>query len=84
VKRALITGGAGFIGSHLVLAPRTRGPVAVLDNLYRGRQEALAGCLNQVRLSRPMSGTQTRCWRFSTASTSPIISPKNVVNVCLT
>lgn len=38
--RALVTGGAGFIGSHLVDALRQRGiPVAVLDNLATGRRE---------------------------------------------
>ncbi|MFS8543804.1 MAG: NAD-dependent epimerase/dehydratase family protein, partial [Limnochordales bacterium] len=36
--RALVTGGAGFIGSHLVDALVARGArVAVLDNLATGR-----------------------------------------------
>lgn len=38
--RALVTGGAGFIGSHLVDALRQRGiPVAVVDNLATGRRD---------------------------------------------
>jgi UDP-glucose 4-epimerase len=43
VTRILITGGAGFIGSHLVdrlaLDPSNR--IVVLDNLRRGRRENL-------------------------------------------
>src|SRR4030095_469489 len=38
--RSLVTGGAGFIGSHLVDALVARGDeVAVLDNLATGRAE---------------------------------------------
>lgn len=39
-KRACVTGGAGFIGSHLVRALKERGiEVRVLDNLSVGRKE---------------------------------------------
>jgi UDP-glucose 4-epimerase len=42
--RTLVTGGAGFIGSHLVEALLARGDeVTVLDNLSTGRRENLAG-----------------------------------------
>jgi UDP-glucose 4-epimerase len=39
----LITGGAGFIGSHLVRRLSARGPVTVLDDLSSGQKENLAG-----------------------------------------
>ena len=36
----LVTGGAGYIGSHAVLALADRGwPVSVIDNLSNGRRE---------------------------------------------
>jgi len=40
--RILVTGGAGFIGSHLVHRLQERGEVRVLDNLRTGRRENLA------------------------------------------
>jgi UDP-glucose 4-epimerase len=44
--RALVTGGAGFIGSHLVDALAGRGDrVVVLDDLSTGRRENLAAAL---------------------------------------
>jgi UDP-glucose 4-epimerase len=47
--RCLITGGAGFIGSHLAEAAVSRGwAVTVLDNLSSGRLENLAPVLNDV------------------------------------
>jgi UDP-glucose 4-epimerase len=46
--RALVTGGAGFIGSHLVDALVARGDeVAVVDDLSSGHEANLAGALEQ-------------------------------------
>jgi UDP-glucose 4-epimerase len=45
--RSLVTGGAGFIGSHLVDALVARGDdVLVLDDFSSGKQENLAGALD--------------------------------------
>ncbi len=42
MRRFLVTGGAGFVGSHLVAALRDRGDeVVVLDNLNTGHAEAV-------------------------------------------
>jgi UDP-glucose 4-epimerase len=47
----LVTGGAGFIGSHLVEALVERGDrVRVLDDLSSGRLENLAGCTGDVEV----------------------------------
>ncbi|NBR71334.1 MAG: NAD-dependent epimerase/dehydratase family protein [Proteobacteria bacterium] len=39
----LVTGGAGFIGSHLVHRLQSHAPVHVLDNLTTGRRDRLVG-----------------------------------------
>jgi nucleoside-diphosphate-sugar epimerase len=51
-KRALVTGGAGTIGSHVVdlLVERGAAEVVVLDNFVRGRRENLAGALASGRV----------------------------------
>ena len=50
-KRILVTGGAGFIGSHFVEAALQKGlRVKVLDNLSSGRLDNLSSCLVDERL----------------------------------
>jgi UDP-glucose 4-epimerase len=51
VSRALVTGGAGFIGSHLTeRLVRDGWEVRVLDDLSNGRRENLAGVAGAVEL----------------------------------
>jgi len=46
--RALVTGGAGFIGSNLVDALLERGDeVTIVDNFATGRRENIEGALSQ-------------------------------------
>jgi UDP-glucose 4-epimerase len=47
-KRILVTGGAGFIGSHIVEALAGENRVTVLDNLASGRRENLAGVIGKI------------------------------------
>ena len=50
---SLVTGGAGFVGSHLVEALVARGDrVRVLDNLSTGRKENLAGVWDRIEFAQ--------------------------------
>jgi UDP-glucose 4-epimerase len=52
MTRALVTGGGGFIGSHIVdnLVRDGAGEVVVLDHFSRGRRENLSGALASGRV----------------------------------
>ncbi len=52
-KRALITGGAGLIGSHIAdrLVAEGFAEVVILDNLTRGRHSNLAGAMTSGRVT---------------------------------
>lgn len=51
-KRYLVTGGAGFIGSHLAEALSAGGDsVRVLDNFLTGKRENLASFLDRIELA---------------------------------
>ena len=58
----LVTGGAGYIGSHTVLQLRARGEqVVVLDNLYTGfRQAVLDTPLDRRQRRRPRGRARRR------------------------
>ena len=53
-KRILVTGGAGFIGSHLVdsLIKAKAEHVVVVDNFFLGKDENLAESINKIVLYR--------------------------------
>ena len=51
-RRVLVTGGAGFIGHHLVLRLALHNAVTVVDNLHRGDVANLDPCLPGIAFHR--------------------------------
>lgn len=51
-RKILVTGGAGFIGSHLVERLSARNEVAVLDDLSTGSIRNLEACPREVRVRK--------------------------------
>ena len=53
MAKYLVTGGAGFIGSHIVARLREEGhSVRILDNFSSGKKENLAGITGEPRVVR--------------------------------
>lgn len=59
--KALVTGGAGFIGSNLVEALVDNYEVAVLDNLHTGSMDNLAEIRRDIQVIR---GSCNDCLSF--------------------
>ena len=60
-RRVLVTGGAGFVGSHLVDALLARGDeVIVIDNFFTGRKENVAHHFGAQRVPRSRRSRRPR------------------------
>ncbi len=57
-KRVLVTGGAGFLGSHLCERLVARGDdVLCVDNYFTGRKDNIAASARESRISRRCATT---------------------------
>ena len=62
-KKVLVTGGSGFIGSHLVKILVKKGAfVRVADNLFRGRIENISDILNQIEFMKVDLTKEENCF----------------------
>jgi UDP-glucose 4-epimerase len=67
----LITGGAGFIGSHLATALRARGDrVRILDDLSSGRRDNLA----HLEVGAPGSGAAVELWQADVTASEALVA----------
>jgi nucleoside-diphosphate-sugar epimerase len=67
-EKVLITGGAGFIGSHLADALAARGiQVCVFDNLSTGKPENIKQWLSSEKFTL-LNGERARCDRKNVRS----------------
>jgi UDP-glucose 4-epimerase len=96
-RKFLVTGGAGFIGSHIATALVERGDeVAVLDNLSTGRRENLAhlgdrvtlyeGCLlDRAKLEQALQGVEVVYHQAALASVPrSVAKPLDTNAACVT
>jgi len=68
-KSIMVTGGAGFIGSHLVDQLISEEPerIVVVDNFFLGKQRNLKGTSRRLRSATLASRSSTRMRRTTRA-----------------
>ena len=73
-KTVLVTGGAGYIGSHTVLALREKGcRVLVLDNLEYGHRDLVEAVLGVELIVGDISNYELLCNIFQTHEVSAVV-----------
>jgi nucleoside-diphosphate-sugar epimerase len=87
MKKFLVTGGAGFIGSHIVQAlVKKKQFVRVLDDFSSGKEENLKGVTNQIELIRGDIRNKEICFQATEGIDSVLHQaalrsvPKSLVN----